>query len=145
MRSFAIAICSCSRTIKTVGAKRHQLQEHGIILAVIRRLVKIECPLRGKSSPASREILARFAGNPRPLRGKSEIRNPKSERNLKTQISNSKRELSIRISDFGFRISREAGQGVQSIDGVTLKQNSASSCAVRSRSSRETTSTGLCM
>src|SRR5207302_6496411 len=39
----------------------------------------------------------------------------------------------------------EINYGVQSICGVTDAQNSANSCAARSRSSRLTTSTGLCM
>jgi len=73
-------------------------------------------PLRGKSSPAAREILTRCAGNP-----KSEIRNPKSERKPKCKYQNAKPFIShlgfgvldlefefsfgFRISDFGFRIS----------------------------------------
>ncbi|HWG41903.1 MAG TPA: hypothetical protein VN688_03885 [Gemmataceae bacterium] len=69
-------------------------------------------PLRGKSSPAAREIR-----NP-----KSEIRNPKSERNPKLKSINPKQLEGLvsdfffqhsdflRISDFGFRISRAAGE-----------------------------------
>src|SRR6185437_2361681 len=75
-------------------------------------------PLRGKSSPAAREIR-----NP-----KSEIRNPKEISKSKHQIQNKTSRLDVfscfllvigisfgfRISDFGFRISRAAGEDFDS-------------------------------
>jgi len=75
---------------------------------------KVKSFHNGSTAPAAREILTRCAGNP-----KSEIRNPKSERNLKIQTPNPKQNVPtrcfflffigdwdfFRISDFGFRIS----------------------------------------